>query len=522
MKEIGRVNSRCPEVGREFAGYPMPPKKRQRRAWEDKADGSDDDDDEIDPFGLAAAAEEERRIKARRRRLEAAGPAEASRPRAKDQVGTGIGGETFRDADGRVDTTVGSVDPGRDLRARLLRLRGEEGKNFEKSSATKGDGDEGFDMFADTPVGSGVPDRKRNGHGGTVGAGVDGAADEDGYARLRLDELLDGGRYITGPACGQGVFASVYRATEVKTGSPVAVKVLRDNDVMRKAGKVEVDVLQRIVDADQADKRHCVRMLASFEHRGHSVIVFERLAMNLRDVVKRFGGGGGIRLAAVRLYASQLLRALSLLSELGVVHADIKPDNALVSEDKAVVKLCDFGSAMDEKAGESDATPYLVSRFYRAPEVVLGVLPYTRAIDIWSLGCVLFELYTGRIAFAGKSNNDMLRLVQELRGAVPSRLVRRSTFRARHFDDSGRFIAHYIDSATGAPAVRVVAMPERGPRADGMRAAILAAAADDDDKDAAPLLADLIYAMLTVDPARRITATSALKMPIFAARKGNA
>lgn len=502
----------------------MPPKKRQRRAWEDEADGSSDDVD-IDPLGLAAAAEEERRIKARRRRLEAAGPsgpAEAVRPPEKREMSAESAMETAQGASDRIGTIGGSVDQGRDLRARLLRLRGEEGKNFENVSDANGDGDEGFDMFADTPVGSGALERKRNGHGGAVGAGVDGAADEDGYARLRLDELLDDGRYVTGPACGQGVFASVYRATEVKTGRPVAVKVLRDNDVMRKAGKVEVDVLQRIVDADKADKRHCVRMLASFEHRGHSVIVFERLAMNLREVVKRFGGGGGIRLAAVRLYASQLLRALSLLSELGVVHADIKPDNALVSEDKAVVKLCDFGSAMDEKAGESDATPYLVSRFYRAPEVVLGVLPYTRAIDMWSLGCVLFELYTGRIAFAGKSNNDMLRLIQELRGAVPTRLVRRSTFRARHFDDSGRFIAHYIDSTTGAPAVRVVAMPERGLRADGMRAAILTAAADDDDKDAAPLLADLIYAMLSVDPAKRISATSALKMPIFAARKSSA
>lgn len=498
----------------------MPPKKRRRRAWEDEADSVDDDDGN-DPFGLASAAKEEQRIEARRRRLIAAGPAEPTRRPAKVAVDTVAAKTTPPGVSGDSDRLEANGDQGRELRARLLRLRGEEGKSFEKPGDAKGDGAGEFDMFADTPVGSGGLERKLDGQGRTVGSGVDGTADEDGYARLRMDELLDGGRYVTGPACGQGVFASVYRATERNTGRLVAVKVLRDNDVMRKAGKVEVGVLQKIVDADPADRRHCVRMLGSFEHRGHSVIVFERLAMNLREVVKRFGGGGGIRLAAVRLYASQLLRALSLLSELGVVHADIKPDNALVSEDKAVVKLCDFGSAMDEKAGESDATPYLVSRFYRAPEVVLGVLPYTRAIDVWSLGCMLFELYTGRIAFAGKSNNDMLRLVQELRGAVPTRLVRRSTFRTRHFDDSGRFVAHYVDPATGAPAVRVVAMPERGPRADAMRAAILAAAADDDDKDAAPLLADLLYAMLVVDPAKRISATSALKMPLFATRKGS-
>jgi serine/threonine-protein kinase PRP4 len=275
-------------------------------------------------------------------------------------------------------------------------------------------------------------------------------------------------------------------------------------------------VLQRIVDADPDDRRHCVRMLGHFEHRGHSVIVFEEMAMNLRDVVKRFGGGGGIRLAAVRLYASQLLRALHLLGQLGIVHADIKPDNALVSADKGVVKLCDFGSAMDEAAGETDATPYLVSRFYRAPEVILGVLPYTRALDTWSLGCVLYELYTGRIAFPGRSNNDMLRLVQEQRGAVPGRLTRRAAFRDRHYDDAGRFLSRYVDAATGADAVRAVAVPERAARGEAMRDAVLAAAVDDDDRASAPLLADLLDAMLVVDPAKRVSAGDALKMPLFA------
>jgi len=106
--------------------------------------------------------------------------------------------------------------------------------------------------------------------------------------------------------------------------------------------------------------------------------------MNLRDVVKRFGKDVGLNIRAVRAYSHQLFLSLSLLRKTNIMHADIKPDNILVcsislpihrcltrisqvNEQKTVLKLCDLGSASD--ASENDITPYLVSRFYRAPEI---------------------------------------------------------------------------------------------------------------------------------------------------------
>jgi serine/threonine-protein kinase PRP4 len=107
--------------------------------------------------------------------------------------------------------------------------------------------------------------------------------------------------------------------------------------------------------------------------------------MNLREVVKRFGKDVGLNIRAVRAYAHQLFLSLSLLRKTNIMHADIKPDNILVcitiistpplpywlsyqvNEQKTVLKLCDLGSASD--ASENDITPYLVSRFYRAPEI---------------------------------------------------------------------------------------------------------------------------------------------------------
>ena len=89
--------------------------------------------------------------------------------------------------------------------------------------------------------------------------------------------------------------------------------------------------------------------------------------MNLREVLKKYGKDVGLHVKAVRSYTQQLFLALKLLKRANILHGDIKPDNILVSESKLVLKLCDFGSACH--AHENEVTPYLVSRFYRAPEI---------------------------------------------------------------------------------------------------------------------------------------------------------
>lgn len=89
--------------------------------------------------------------------------------------------------------------------------------------------------------------------------------------------------------------------------------------------------------------------------------------MNLREIIKRFGKDVGLSMGAVRAYAQQIFLSLTLLKRCNIMHADIKPDNILVSENRAQLKLCDLGSASD--VAENDIAPYLVSRFYRAPEI---------------------------------------------------------------------------------------------------------------------------------------------------------
>lgn len=90
-----------------------------------------------------------------------------------------------------------------------------------------------------------------------------------------------------------------------------------------------------------------------------------------------------------------------------IIHADIKPDNILISSDTKLLKLCDFGTAFT--VDEVTVVEYLVSRYYRAPEIIIGY-PYDTNIDVWATACTLYELFTGQFLFSGDNNNDMLKL----------------------------------------------------------------------------------------------------------------
>ena len=111
-----------------------------------------------------------------------------------------------------------------------------------------------------------------------------------------------------------------------------------------------------------------------------------------------------------------------------------------------MLKVCDLGSASD--VSENDVTPYLVSRFYRAPEIIIGA-PYDCAIDIWSIGCTLYELYTGRILFPGRSSNHMLLLMMELKGRFNSKMIKKAKLGDQYFDELGAFESVERDKVTG-------------------------------------------------------------------------
>ncbi|KAI1785638.1 kinase-like domain-containing protein [Ganoderma leucocontextum] len=350
-----------------------------------------------------------------------------------------------------------------------------------------------------------------------ITATLDSAADSEGYYQVILGEQLDGGRYQVFSALGKGMFANVVRARVLQgdaneAGKEVAIKIVRCQESMFKAGLKEVQILNKLKQADPEDKKHVVRLERTFEHRGHLCLVFESLSMNLRDVVKRFGKDVGLNIRAVRAYSHQLFLALSLVRKCNIMHADIKPDNILVNEQKTLLKLCDLGSASD--ASENEITPYLVSRFYRAPEIIMGH-PYDPAIDIWSIGCTLYELYTGKILFPGRSNNHMLLLMMELKGRFNQKMIKRAKFGDMYFDELGAFLSVEPDRVTGLDAVRKVHITK--PTRDLRQRVLPPNSVKLKDEESKLLLSfvDLLEKCLALDPLKRITPKEALVHPFI-------
>lgn len=97
------------------------------------------------------------------------------------------------------------------------------------------------------------------------------------------------------------------------------------------------------------------------------------------------------------------------------------------------MQLCDFGNTIPfHELPEYKGTPYMQTPYYRAPEVILGYAR-TCAVDVWSAGCVLFEIFTGSFCFTGSCNRDILWAMQDALGPVPSRLLRKAQFRDSHY-----------------------------------------------------------------------------------------
>mmetsp|Transcript_45887 Transcript_45887/g.33647 ORF Transcript_45887/g.33647 Transcript_45887/m.33647 type:complete len:109 (-) Transcript_45887:677-1003(-) len=108
---------------------------------------------------------------------------------------------------------------------------------------------------------------------------------------------------------------------------------------------------------------------------------------------------------------------MQLMHQCGIVHCDLKPENVLFTSKKCEkVKIVDFGSCC---RWEENYYTYIQSRSYRAPEVILRYEKYDGKIDVWSLGCIVSELYTGKILFPGVDEHNQLELIMEVTG-LPS------------------------------------------------------------------------------------------------------
>ncbi|WOL09496.1 hypothetical protein Cni_G18249 [Canna indica] len=259
-------------------------------------------------------------------------------------------------------------------------------------------------------------------------------------------------RYIVKDILGQGTFGQVAKCWDLDTNNYVAVKIIKNQPAYYRQALVEVSILHMLNQKfDPDDKHHIVRILDYFVFQRHLCISFEMLGSNLYELIK-MNHFKGLSLSIVQMFSKQILHALVVMKDAGIIHCDMKPENILISTSvkPTEIKVIDFGSACME--GRT-VYSYIQSRYYRSPEVLLGY-PYTTSIDMWSFGCIVAELFLGLPLFPGASEYDLLkRMIEILGGQPPDSLLRDAKNTSKFFKHVGSiYRLEHDETSTGVPS----------------------------------------------------------------------
>ncbi|KNC48066.1 CMGC/DYRK/DYRK1 protein kinase [Thecamonas trahens ATCC 50062] len=330
---------------------------------------------------------------------------------------------------------------------------------------------------------------------------------------IKPGEVFDN-RYEIISRIGRGSFGQVAKGYDRLNKEKVALKIIKNKTAFFQQAKIERQLLQLLNSEDPEDVHCIVRLRDTFVYHSHLVLVFELLSYNLYDLL-RHTNFQGVSLNLIRKFGAQILLALHFMSRphINIIHCDLKPENILLqSPQRSAIKVIDFGSSC---RSNEKLYSYIQSRFYRSPEVLLGI-PYTAAIDMWSLGCILVEMHTGEPLFAGRTEADQMDKIISVCGMPPVEMLRAGVKVSRHFrlpDQSSdeyvylrkdkikpRRLDDIVGVETGGPAGRRKSMPGHSPAHYRV-------------------FVDLVRQMLIYDPDTRIKPAAALNHPFIMQRE---
>jgi len=213
---------------------------------------------------------------------------------------------------------------------------------------------------------------------------------------------------------GEGSYGVVIKCRHRETGRLVAIKKFletEDDPQIRKIALREVRMLK------QLKHGNLVNLLEVFRRKRKLHLVFEFIDHTLLDDLD--ANASGLDETYIKKISWQVLRGIEFCHANNIIHRDVKPENILVSKD-GVVKLCDFGFARSLAGPGAMYTDYVATRWYRAPELLVGDTQYGPPVDVWALGCVFAEMLTCRPLWPGKSDIDQIfHIVQTLGPLVP-------------------------------------------------------------------------------------------------------
>lgn len=287
---------------------------------------------------------------------------------------------------------------------------------------------------------------------------------------------------------GQGAYGIVSSAKNIETGQEVAIKKVTkifDKKILAKRALRELKLLRHFSGHENITNIIDIE-IADYNNYNEIYLVEELMEADLHQIIR---SEQPLTDAHYQYFIYQICRGLKYIHSANVLHRDLKPGNLLVNAD-CELKICDFGLARGfvdtPEANAGFMTEYVATRWYRAPEIMLSFKCYTKAIDIWSVGCIFAELLGGKPLFKGRDYVDQLNQILSILGTPDDETLRRI--------GSDRALM-YIRSLPKTPKIPFSQLYPK----------------------ATPLALDLLEKLLKFDPAERITVEEALAHPYLEA-----
>ncbi|RKO85233.1 kinase-like domain-containing protein [Blyttiomyces helicus] len=207
-----------------------------------------------------------------------------------------------------------------------------------------------------------------------------------------------------------GTYGIVYKAQNRETGDIVALKRIRlDNE----EEGVPCTAIREISLLKELKHPNIVRLYDVIHTEKKLTLVFEYLDSDLKKFLDTYGGDIDVQTLKHLMY--QLLKGIAFCHENRVLHRDLKPQNLLINK-KLELKLADFGLARAFGIPVRSYSHEVVTLWYRAPDVLMGSRQYSTSIDLWSAGCIMAEMASGRPLFPGSSIKDQLLRIFKMLG----------------------------------------------------------------------------------------------------------